>query len=136
MAFDVIMKHAERSYGSILSSTDNPRKRRDRMFIMAEILEVAIDGALKTQLMYRANLSFAQLNEYMKLLLEMKLMETVESTQKTIYRTTSKGMRYLQSYKEIHDLLKKERSHNPSNGNSTVYLVKRGSQVICSKGSF
>jgi len=99
-------------------------------------LEVAIDGALKTQLMYRANLSFAQLNEYMKLLLDIKLLETVESTQKTTYRTTSKGMRYLQSYKEIHDLLKKEGSHNSSNGNSTVYLVKRGSQVICSKGSF
>jgi len=119
-----------------LSIIDNPRKRRDRMFIMAEILEVAMDGALKTQMMYRANLSFAQLNEYLHLLLDVKLLETIERTQKTVYKTTSKGMRYLQSYKEIRDLMKKERGHDPNNGNSGVYLVKRGSQVICSKGPF
>lgn len=103
---------------------------------MAEILEVAIDGALKTQLMYRANLSFAQLNEYLKVLLDFKLLEVNESGERTIYKTTAKGMRYLQSYREIRDLLKKERSHDPANGNSGVFLVKRGSQVICSKGPF
>ena len=103
---------------------------------MAEILEVAIDGALKTQMMYRANLSFAQLNEYLKLLLDMKMLETSENTERKVYKTTSKGMHYLQSYKEIHNLLKKEHSHNPNSGNSTVFLVKRGSQVICSKGPF
>jgi len=103
---------------------------------MAEILETAIDGALKTQLMYRANLSFAQLNEYMSLLLSLKLLECEENTEKTVYKTTPKGMRYLQSCKEIKDLLKKERSPDPKNGNSSVFLVKRGSQVICNKGPF
>jgi len=119
-----------------LSLIDNPRKRRDRLLIIAEILEVAIDGALKTQLMYRANLSFAQLNEYLRLLSDLKLLEIPEHSQKKVYKTTSKGMRYLQSYREISDLMKKERGHNPNNGNSTVYLVKRGAQVICSKGPF
>lgn len=122
-----------------MSSYENPRRRRDRLYIMAEILEVAIDGALKTQMMYRANLSFAQLNEYLKLLLEIKLLEIPGSTERKIYKTTSKGMRYLQSYREINDLLKKEHGHNsgpPNNGNSGLYLVKRGSQVICSKGPF
>jgi len=106
---------------------------------MAEILEVTMDGALKTQVMYRANLSFAQLNEYLKLMLELKLLEITKNTQKTYYKTTTKGMRYLQSYREIKDLLKKERStsdQNNGNGNNGVYLVKRGSQVICSKGPF
>ena len=107
---------------------------------MAEILEVTIDGALKTQVMYRANLSFAQLNEYLKLMLELKLLETTKNTEKTYYKTTTKGMRYLQSYREIKDLLKRERStsndQNNGNGNNGVYLVKRGSQVICSKGPF
>ncbi len=105
---------------------------------MAEILEVAIDGALKTQVMYRANLSFAQLNEYLKLMLDIKLLETTKNTERTLYKTTAKGVRYLQSYREIRDLLKRERSSEPSNGNggNGVYLVKRGSQVICSKGPF
>ena len=118
---------------------DGGHKRRDHLFIMAEILEVTIDGALKTQVMYRANLSFAQLNEYLKLMLDMKLLECIKNSDRTLYKTTSKGMRYLQSYRELRDLLKKEGSGNGSNngnGNGGVYLVKRGSQVICSKGPF
>lgn len=139
MVLDVIVNEKERSLDKILSSIENPRRRRDRLLIIAEILEVAIDGALKTQMMYRANLSFAQLNEYLKLIEELKLLETSENARRKIYKTTAKGMHYLQSYREIHDLLKKEHKGNPSNpgnGNSTVYLVKRGSQVICSKGPF
>ncbi len=119
-----------------MSTTENARKRRDHLFIMAEILEVAVEGALKTQVMYRANLSFAQLNEYLKLMVDLKLLEQVRNSDKNIYKTTTKGMKYLQSYREIKDLLKKERSNDPNNGNSGVYLVKRGSQVICSKGLF
>jgi predicted transcriptional regulator len=116
-----------------LSVLDNPRRRRDRMFIMAEILEVAIDGALKTQMMYRANLSFAQLNEYLKLMLDLQLLEKVGNNGKIVYKTTSKGERYLQSYKEIQDLLKKDHNSDSNNENSG-FLVKRGSQVIY-KGS-
>jgi predicted transcriptional regulator len=105
------------------------------MFIMAEILQVAKDGALKTQMMYRANLSFAQLKEYLRLLLDLKLLEMGENNGKTVYKTTSKGVRYLQSYKEIQDLLKREYSPNldPNNGNSR-FLVKRSSEVMY-KGS-
>jgi len=44
----------------------NRRKRRDRLHIIAKILQTAKDGALKTPIMYKANLSFAQLNEYFK----------------------------------------------------------------------
>ncbi len=124
----------------ILSLSEDSGKRRDRLLIMAEILEVAIDGALKTQLMYRANLSFAQLNEYIKVLLGLGLLSTENNSQRMVYRTTQKGMRYLQSYREIQDLLKKE-NHNASNGSNGnngngVFLVKRGSNFICSKGPF
>jgi predicted transcriptional regulator len=118
-----------------LSVIDNPRRRRDRMLIMAEILEVAVDGALKTQMLYRANLSFAQLNEYLRLLLDLKLLEKVGNNGKTMYKTTSKGARYLQRYKEIRDLLKRERNPDPNNGNS-VFLVKRGSQVIYERSPY
>ena len=122
-----------------MSASGNTHKRRDHLFIMAEILEVAIDGALKTQVMYRANLSFAQLNEYLRLMLDIKLLESVKNTERVRYKTTAKGVRYLQSYREIRDLLRKDRGGSePSNGNggNGVYLVKRGSQVICSKGPY
>jgi len=85
----------------------DPRKRRDRLYIISEILGIATDGALKTQIMYKANLSFAQLNEYLSLLLEIKLLESIVLNEKTIYKTTPKGLEYLQSYREISDLLKK-----------------------------
>jgi len=100
---------------------------------MAEILEVAREGTLKTQIMYRANLSFAQLNEYLSLLLELDLLEAVETNEKILYKTTDRGLRYLQNYREIRELLKKEKENNKKDVNS-LYLIKRGSQVICSKG--
>lgn len=111
-------------------------KRRDRLYIMAEILEIALEGVLKTQVMYKANLSFAQLNEYLNLLIGLKMLELSEESQRNVYKTTPKGVRYIESYKKIRELLKKEEdSSNPRNGSSSVYLVKRGSQVIC-KGPF
>ena len=115
---------------------EDPRRRRDRLYIMAQILEVTIDGVLKTQVMYKANLSFAQLNEYLKLLLDLKLIEAYDSNAKRLYKTTQKGLRYLQSYRDIRELLKKEKGHNPGTNNSNLFLVKRGSQVICNKGPF
>jgi len=115
---------------------EDARKRRDRLHIMAEILQIAMEGVLKTQVMYRANLSFAQLNEYLHLLLDLNLLELSGNNQKNVYKTTSKGIRYLESYKKIRELLKKEEeNNNTKNGNSSIYLVKRGSQVIC-KDSF
>jgi len=84
---------------------DSSRKRRDRSGIMAEILEVARDGALKTQIMYKANLSFAQLNEYLSLLSDLNLLKAVNTSKRTIYKTTEKGLRYLQSYREIRKML-------------------------------
>jgi len=115
---------------------EDPRKRRDRLYIMAEILEIALEGALKTQIMYKANLSFAQLNEYLRLLVGLKMLELTGNSEKNIYKTTAKGTHYLESYKKIHELLRKEKESNDvKNGNPSVFLVKRGSQVIC-KGPF
>ena len=84
------------------------RKRRDRLQIMAEILEIAKNGSLKTQIMYRANLSFAQLNEYLNFLLEVKLLEAINQGGKGMYRTTMKGTEFLQNYFKIRDLLRRK----------------------------
>jgi len=70
-------------------------------------------GAIKTQIMYGASLSFAQLKVYLSLLLDVNLLEAVETAKKTIYKTTNKGLLYLQSYMEIEELLKKEKGDNP-----------------------
>ena len=68
---------------------------------MAEMLEISRNGALKTQIMYKANLSFAQLNEYLSLLLEIGLLEAVNKGKKTLYKTTGKGLHYIQGHKKL-----------------------------------
>lgn len=84
------------------------RRGRDRISIVAQVVDVALEGSLKTQIMYRANLSFAQLNDYLSLLLKWKLLEKIETKEKTVYKTTAKGVRFLQAYREIKGLLKTE----------------------------
>jgi predicted transcriptional regulator len=92
--------------------SEAPSKRRDKLFIIAEILEIAKERTLKTQIMYKANLSFTQLNEYLKFMLKINLLEKFVDNGKEIYRATSKGLDFLQRHREISELLKTE------NGNS------------------
>jgi predicted transcriptional regulator len=92
-------------------TTEASVKRRDKLDIISEITEIAKNGALKTQIMYKANLSFAQLNEYLKLLTKINLLEKNANGGKEVYRATEKGKDFLQRHSEIMDLLNE-------NGNS------------------
>ena len=99
--------------------TDTTTKRRDKLYIIAEILNIAGNGTLKTQIMYRANLSFAQLNEYLKLMLKIRLLEKFGRNGKDMYRATEKGADFLQRHREITELLKTE-DENGANGKNGV----------------
>jgi len=68
---------------------------------------------IKTRIMYGASLSFSQLGDYLSFLLDANLLRTVETTKKPIYKTTKKGLRYLQGYLKIGELLKKEKENIP-----------------------
>jgi predicted transcriptional regulator len=83
-------------------------KRRDKLYIIAEILEIAKEGTLKTQVMYRANLSFTQLNEYLGFMLKISLLDKVETNDREVYKATEKGLDFLQRYREINELLRTE----------------------------
>ena len=88
-------------------------KRRDKLSIMAEILEIARDGTLKTQIMYKANLSFAQLNEYLRFMLKTHLLSKFDANGKEVYGATEKGEDFLQRHFELTELLKEaEKSKN------------------------
>lgn len=78
-------------------------KYRSRTDITGLILEAANGGATKTKIMYKAYLSFAQLREYLSMLLEKGLLEYEDGH--TIYKTTEKGMRLLQMYNQINEEL-------------------------------
>jgi predicted transcriptional regulator len=96
-------------------------KRRDKLAIIAEILEIARNGTLKTQIMYKANLSFAQLNEYLKFMLKIRLLEKLNATGKEVYIATEKGLDFLQRHSELTELLKGE-DENGKNGKNGVKL--------------
>jgi predicted transcriptional regulator len=89
-------------------------KRRDKLSIIAEILEIAKDGTLKTQIMYKANLSFAQLNDYLKFMLKINLLNKFRVNGKDVYAATEKGVDFLQRHFELTELLKE--NENSKNG--------------------
>ena len=78
-------------------------KYRSRTEIVAMILEAANGGATKTRITYKAFLSYAQLREYLSVLIENNLLEYLEGSQ--TYKTTEKGLNFLKMHNEIGELL-------------------------------
>jgi predicted transcriptional regulator len=78
-------------------------KYRSRTEIVAMILEAANGGTSKTKIMYKAFLSYAQLREYLSVLIENNLLEYLEGSQ--TYKTTEKGLNFLKMHDEIGELL-------------------------------
>jgi predicted transcriptional regulator len=78
-------------------------KYRSRTDIVALILEAANGGATKTRIMYKAFLSYAQLKEYLTVLLEKDVLEYEEGRQS--FRTTEKGLRLLQMYSQFDEMM-------------------------------
>jgi predicted transcriptional regulator len=78
-------------------------KYRSRTEIVAMILEAANGGSTKTKIMYKAFLSYNQLREYLSVLIENNLIEYLEGS--PIYKTTEKGLMFLQKNNEIEGLL-------------------------------
>jgi|WetSurMetagenome_2_1015567.scaffolds.fasta_scaffold41856_3 predicted transcriptional regulator len=72
---------------------------------MADIIEIAREGTLKTQIMYRANLSFTQLNNYLSLLISKNLLTPMIYDCREGYVATEQGVVFLQKHSELVQLL-------------------------------
>ena len=83
-----------------------PRNRyRNRIEIICQILEVANGGVTKKiEIMYKANLSYAQLKEYVMVLTESDLLRYDLDT--PIFMTTEKGLRFLDAYNQMDAVMK------------------------------
>lgn len=77
-------------------------KYRSRTEITAQILEVAIGGVNRTRIMYKGFLSYAQLKEYLQVLIENGLLTFDKGAEK--FKTTDKGIRFLRIYQELEQL--------------------------------
>ena len=78
--------------------------KRNRQEIISQILEICINGASKTRIVYQVNLNFKTVNPYLDLLIKNDLIQVNEG-RAILYETTPKGLRLLESIKRIHDKL-------------------------------
>ena len=69
-------------------------------------MEAANGGTSKSRIMYKALLSSAQIKEILTALIESDLLRYDEDTR--ILRTTEKGLRFLETYNRISDIIKVE----------------------------
>jgi predicted transcriptional regulator len=79
-------------------------QKRDRLKVIHDILRAiqARNGKIKpTHIIYKANLSHAMLDEYMKELLDKGLVEEKKEKKGKSYSLTEKGYKFLDEYKTI-----------------------------------
>ncbi len=88
-----------------ISLTVNKPKRRDKLVIMTEILDIAKKGTSKTHIMFKANLSFSQLNQYLAILSQANLLEMSAFDGRDVYKPTQKGLEFMQKQQQIISLL-------------------------------
>jgi predicted transcriptional regulator len=88
-----------------ITTNENTPKRRDKLVIIAEIIDIAKNGTSKTHIMFKANLSFIQLNQYLSALMETDLLEKRVVEGREIYRATDKGLDFVEKQCEIINLL-------------------------------
>jgi predicted transcriptional regulator len=83
-------------------------RRRDRHEIVAQILQTARGGAIKTHIMYKAKLSYGQLSEYIPMLVEKGFLENItvvdHGQTKRLFKTTDQGERFLGQVRSIDQL--------------------------------
>ncbi len=92
-------------------------KYRSNIEMLGQIVQIANgSNVTKTQIMYRAFLSYNQLEEHLMFLIQKGLLLYDENTR--TFRTTEKGIRFLEIYNHLEDMIKYD---NKENENKQVY---------------
>ena len=74
-------------------------KNRDRLSIVAAILEAARTGASKTRIMFAANLSFSLLEKYLAVAIKSEFVRVEDNK----YSLTEHGREFLKQYRQFED---------------------------------
>jgi predicted transcriptional regulator len=98
-----------RDEGGAVITIELNNKRRDRHDIVAEILKTAREGRIKTHIMYKAKLSYSQINAYLQLLVDKGFLENNTVMRKrqsiTLYKTTPKGVYFIENIDTVNQML-------------------------------
>ncbi len=74
--------------------------KRNREEIISQILNVCKNGAIKTRVVYQANLNFKTVGPYLDLLVKNDLLE-IQQGEKMLYETTQKGESLLEAIDQV-----------------------------------
>jgi predicted transcriptional regulator len=82
---------------------------RGRLDIIADILGASHGGAKKTSLMYRCNLSFRQLEQYLGFMLKNEFLQKssgIRDSSNNVFEVTDKGKEFIRVYECLEALMK------------------------------
>jgi predicted transcriptional regulator len=107
-------------------------KNRDRLGIVADILEVSDTGANKTRIMFSANLSFKLLEKYLNVVTTAGFLEVNGS----IYVLTEQGREFLKRYSSFHEqnARAQELFHTLDNEHYTLTRLCERNRLVNSSG--
>ncbi len=80
-------------------------KRRSNILIAMNILDICINGASKTKIVYQANLNFSTVCPYLNNLINKGLIEEFAKDSRVMYRTTPKGLEWKKKFDQSITLL-------------------------------
>jgi predicted transcriptional regulator len=98
------------SYNTKISQSIAAKERkidmtyRSKMDIISKILQAANGGIAKTKIMYHAFLSHAQLQDYLRVLIQNDLISYDLDTH--TFKTTEKGLRFIEIYNQMDGMIK------------------------------
>ncbi len=93
-------------------SKSNGGTNRGKIQITADILCLSTVAIKKTHIMYKANLSYEQVNYYLSDLLNNDLISQHILEDGIVYRTSEKGREYLKHYTRLMDLVMERQNEN------------------------
>ena len=79
--------------------------KRSRQEIFSQILDICMNGANKTRIVYLANLNFRTVNPYLDILIKNQHIIETSQGEQILYRTTQKGMDLLESINKVNSTL-------------------------------
>ncbi len=87
-------------------------RRRSNIEIIADMLRVGENGAGKTEIMYSANMSYAQMQKYLGFLLSHGFIHKVQVGNPVVtYQLTEKGRELLRNIDSIIEILEFRNGH-------------------------
>lgn len=81
--------------------------KRSKHEIFSEILEICLNGASKTRIVYQANLNFRTINPYLDILIKNNLLVASQENH-ILYKTTKEGVNMHETISKLNNMLLQE----------------------------